>query len=97
VINEIAYRPPDLGGTNDNVADEFIELHNVTAAPVQLFDPAFPTNTWRLRAGADFDFPTNVILAARGFLLVVSFNPNTNVAALAAFRAAYGLPVSVPI
>ncbi len=97
VINEIAYHPPDIGGTNDNVNDEFIELFNITSNAVPLFDPAFATNTWHLRGGADFNFPTNVTLPARGYLLVVSFNPATNAAALAAFRATYGLPVSVPI
>jgi hypothetical protein len=97
VINEIMYRPPDVGGTNDNVADEFIELHNLTTDPVALFDPAAPTNTWHLRGGADFDFPTNITLAPRAYALVVSFNPQTNATALATFRATYAVPAAVAI
>ncbi len=96
VINEIMYHPPDLG-TNDNVADEFIELHNISAAAVPLYDPNYPTNTWRLRDAVDFNFPPNTTLAANGFLLVVSFDPQTNAAALAAFRSRYSLSTSVPI
>src|SRR6185503_12056343 len=48
VINEIHYHPPDIG-TNDNSQDELIELRNFSASAVSLFDPSFPTNTWRLR------------------------------------------------
>src|SRR4029079_11015318 len=42
VITEGMYHPPDLG-TNDNTRDEFIELRNITTAPVALFDG---TNGW---------------------------------------------------
>jgi len=97
VINEIMYRPPDIGGTNDNSADEFVEVYNITAAPVPLFDPAFPTNSWRLRGGADFNFPTNVTLPPHGYALIANFDPQTNAVALAAFRALYGVPAGVPI
>ncbi len=96
VINEIMYHPPDLL-TNDNVRDEYIELLNVTGAPVALFDPARPANTWHLRDGVDFDFPTNVTLPAGGFLLLVSFDPSTNAAQVEAFRALYEVPPAVPV
>ena len=43
VINEIMFQPPSLDGTEDNTADEYIELLNVTAYDVPLFDPAAPT------------------------------------------------------
>jgi hypothetical protein len=89
VISEIMYHPPDIG-TNDNVVEEFIELHNLTGVPVPLFDPANPANTWRLRDAVDFDFPQNVTLPARGYLLVVSFDPATNTTAQAAFQVKYG-------
>ncbi len=95
VISEIQYHPPDQDG-EDNDLDEFIELHNLESQIVELFDPAAPTNTWHLRQAVDFDFPTNTVLPARGFLLVVGFNP-TNTAQLGAFRAAYGLPPTVPV
>ena len=93
VISEIMYHPPDIG-TNDNTADEFIELRNITGGVVQLFDPAYPTNRWRLRGGVDFDFPSNVTLAPNGTLVVVSFSP-TNTTALNAFKAVYGVTSAV--
>jgi Lamin Tail Domain/CotH kinase protein/Bacterial Ig domain/Immunoglobulin domain/Immunoglobulin I-set domain len=96
VVSEVMYHPPDLG-TNENTRDEFIELHNITGADVALFDLNHPTNTWRLRDALDFNFPTNVTLPAGGFLLVVDFDPVTNVTALTEFRAVYNLSPSVPI
>lgn len=96
VISEIHYHPPDLG-TNDNQQDEFIELHNFSGGPVPLFDPLAPTNTWHLRNAVDFDFAPNTYLPAGGYLLVVSFDPVTNAAALAAFTNTYGLAPGVVI
>jgi hypothetical protein len=98
VINEFMYHPITINGTNitENPDDEYIELCNITSGPVALFDPAHPTNTWRLRDAVDFDFPTNVTLAASGYLLIVPFYP-TNAALLAAFRAKYGVSNSVPV
>ena len=95
IISEVMFHPPDLG-TNDNTQDEFIELHNITAAPVKLFDATNTMNTWRLRDAVDFDFPTNVSLPAGGRLLVVGFATN-DATALAAFRANYGLDASFTI
>jgi hypothetical protein len=85
VLNEIMYHPLD---TND--ALEFIELHNILGSPVQLFDPANPQNTWRLRKGIDFNFPPSTVIPAGGYLVIVSFDPLTEAASLAAFQAAYG-------
>jgi hypothetical protein len=96
VISEIMYHPPDAG-TNDNTLAEFIELHNLTAAPVPLHDPGAPTNTWRLRDAVDFEWPPGVSLAAGSYLLVVSFDPVLDPASLAAFRATYGLGQDVAI
>ncbi len=95
VIHEVMYHPPDIG-TNDNTLDEFIELRNITASEVALFDVNYPTNSWKLRDAVDFDFPSGTVLPAGGYLLVVNFSP-TNTPQLAAFRARYGVPVSVPV
>lgn len=100
VISEIHYHPAQtLEGANlvENFEDEFIELHNITGSPVQLFDPANVQNTWRIRGGVDFDFPMGVTLPANGRLLVVSFNPRNNATATAAFRARHGLSTNVPL
>jgi hypothetical protein len=89
VFSEIMYRPVDFPGSVDNVRDEFIELYNAASSAVALYDPANPANTWRLRGGADFDFPTNISMPAGSYLLVVSFDPVNDTNSLAAFRAAY--------
>lgn len=82
IISEINYNPA-AGG------DEFIELLNITASSVPLYDPAFPTNTWKVN-GLGFTFPTNLTLPAGQTLLLVATNP-------ASFRAKYGVSNSVVI
>jgi len=89
VLSEVMYHPPDIG-TNDNVIEEFVELHNITSNSIPLFDPLHASNRWRLRAGVDFDFPPNTVLAPGAYALVVSFDPLTNPSALAAFQIRYG-------
>jgi hypothetical protein len=96
VIAQIMYHPPD-NGTNDNTLDEFVELRNSTGVAAPLFDPIYPTNTWRLRDAVDFDFPQGVSIPAGGRVLVVSFDPALNPLQLAAFRSKYGVDGSLPI
>jgi hypothetical protein len=96
VISEIMYHPPDVG-TNDNVVDEFIEFHNITGSAVSLYDPAYPTNVWKLKKAVTFSFPANVTIPANAYFVVVSFDPGTNAAALAAFRSKYSVPGAVPV
>lgn len=100
VVTEIMYHPPDLlEGTNviSNYQDEFIELYNASASPVALYDMAAPTNTWFLRDAVSYVFPQGVVMPPQSYLLVVPFDPATNAAALAAFRARYQVPPSTPI
>jgi hypothetical protein len=94
VLSEIMFHPPDLPDGTDNAEDEFIELRNLTGQPLAMFDPANPTNTWRVRGGVEFDFQTNTMLT--GWLLIAGFDPS-DTARLNAFRARYGVPASVPI
>jgi hypothetical protein len=82
VFNEIHYHP--LPGE-----DEFIEILNVSTNPVPLFEPANPTNAWRV-AGLDYAFNTNLVLAPGGLLLVVPTLPDD-------FRAKYAVPPDVTI
>lgn len=89
VINEIMYNPPPVGGEN-NTTDEYLELRNVSSETVWLFDPDATANTWRIEGGVEYAFQTNVRLLPGDYLLVVSFNPQTNMKALAAFRLTYG-------
>ena len=102
VISEIQYQPVDVfanGAFWNNLDDEYLELHNLGGSPAPLFDPAFPTNTWRLRDAVDFTFPPGVTIPIGGFVLVANVNPN-DAAALSAFRArnnlASGLSVFGP-
>ena len=80
IISEIMYHPPDnIVGTNvvDDTDNEFVELQNLTTNAVPLYDPAFPTNKWKLTDGIDYVFSTNDVLSPTGLLVVVSFNPAT--------------------
>jgi hypothetical protein len=97
VINEIMFDPPSLDGIEDNVQDEYIELMNLTPYPVPLYDPGAPTNTWKIKGGVDYTFPQNVTLDAAGFLLLVNFDPDSDVGTLAEFRSRYHLSNSVPL
>ena len=89
IISEIMYHPPDVG-TNDNTVEEFIELRNTSASTVVLYDPVYPTNGWKLRDAVDFQFNDTHSIPAGGSMILVGFDPTTNVTALAQFRAKYG-------
>lgn len=58
VVNEIMYAP--ITGDND---DEFIELYNRGNAAVSLAG-------WQIRDGVSFTFPTNAVIAAKGYAVV---------------------------
>ena len=78
-----------------NPDDNFIELRNTSNQSVPLYDPAFPTNRWRLQNAVEFVFPlTN--LAANSFCLVVGFTP-TNGPKLTTFRNRFQVSTNVKI
>ncbi len=58
VINEIMYNP-----ISQDDADEFVELHNRSGAPVDL-------SGWRLSDAVSFTFPQGVTVPAGGFVVV---------------------------
>ncbi|HEY0456615.1 MAG TPA: lamin tail domain-containing protein, partial [Verrucomicrobiae bacterium] len=97
IINEIMYHPPDIGGTNDDTVDEFVELLNVTGSAVPLYDATFPSNCWRLQDGIDFTFPLNTSIAAGSYVLVVNFDPVNNPGQATAFRNRYGVSGAIPL
>ncbi len=97
VINEIMYHPTAGNGNIESADHEFVELHNPNRTNVSLYDTTNPDNTWRVTGGVSFQFPTNVSLAPHAFLLLVHFDPATDTAAEAAFRAKYGVPATVPL
>lgn len=100
VISEIMYHPPDVisgGVTNDITIDEFIELKNLSTQAVPLYDPANPGNAWAIEDGVEYAFPVGVTLEPGAVVLVVSFNPATDAAVLAQFKAKYFVPGGVSI
>ncbi len=99
VISEIMYEPLTIAGTNlvENPDEEFVELYNLSTNNVQLFDPAFPANTWRLNGGITFSLPGGVMMSPQSYLIVVHFDPVANPATLSAFRARYGVSTNTPI
>lgn len=96
VISEIMFYPPAFTDGEDNTLDEFIELQNISASTVDLFDPAAPTNTWRIKGGVGFTFPQNVSLPAGGRLLLANIDP-ADPLALQAFRSRYPASGEVPV
>ncbi|MCE9615436.1 MAG: lamin tail domain-containing protein [Lentisphaerae bacterium] len=88
VVSRIHYHPaPTVAHPEDNLADEYVELHNAQAVPQPLWSEAGP---WRLDGAASYTFPSNTTLAAGAHAMLVSFDP-TDTATRDAFLAANGL------
>src|SRR6185295_15414774 len=83
VFSEIMFAP-SIGKS------AFIELANITSAPVPLYDAVRLTNVWKIEGVGSFNFPTGIVLSACSTLIVCSTNPTT-------FRAQYGLGPLVPV
>ena len=83
VLSEILYDPPTDG-------QEFIEIYAATSGVLQLWNPAHPTNTWKLTGGISYQFPPGSVITGGQYAVVVSDNPF-------AFRASNGIPASVKI
>jgi hypothetical protein len=83
VISRIQYHPLDG-------QDEFIELQNIASISVPLFDPAYPTNTWRVRNAVEFDLPRDVVVSPGERILLVPTAP-------ADFRAKNSIAASVQV
>ena len=73
VISEIMYNPdwPE-GGSYTNDQYEYIELHNIIAEPVTLYD-YITGEPWKFTDGIEFTFPSDapVTISAGGYLLIV--------------------------
>jgi hypothetical protein len=82
VLSEIYYHP-DTNGC------EFVEIHNPSGTSVPLFDPATPTNHWRI-GGVGFVFPAGISVPANGYVVVTATNE-------AAFRALFSVPAQVQV
>ena len=96
VINEIMYAPPPFGSDADNM-DEYLELRNISAQSVPLYDPLHATNTWQFAGAVQFTFPLGVTMAPWSYVLVVPFDPAHDPVMLAWFRGRYGVSTNTPI
>ncbi|MEJ5238183.1 MAG: lamin tail domain-containing protein [Limisphaera sp.] len=90
VINEIMYHPFDDTNAAESSLLEFVELHNLASTNVPLYDPAFPSNCWRLANAISYEFPPNFVMPAGSYVVLVPFDPQTNASMLGLFRARYG-------
>jgi len=84
VITEIMYHPAN----NDH---EFVEIRNISAGTVKLYDAANPANTWKIN-GVGFTFPVDTEMQS-GEIIVVCKDTITP----ADFRSKYSVPASVAI
>jgi len=90
VVSEIMYHPPANSSIADAAVYEFIELHNIASTNVPLYDVAHPTNVWRLARAVRFDFSEGTVMPPGAYVVVVPFDPVTEVDTLAEFKARYG-------
>ena len=100
VIEQIAPEPSTLLlGLQpfEDVAQEFVVLRNTTGTNVALFDPANPSNTWKLSGGIDFDFPSGVVVPPNGAIAVVGFDPMLDAYQRDAFQVQSGLDAGIPL
>lgn len=97
VINEIMYHPIDYPDGTDNTEEEFIELHNISDVEIPLYDVNAPTNTYRLTGAVDYDFPQNVVIPPKGYLLIVSFDPILDIELVNIFKTKYNVPDNAQI
>jgi hypothetical protein len=86
------YQPSNTNGLGYDRLDEFMELRNLTSDPVALGASTSTPYAWQIQGGIEYSFPSNIVLAADGYLLVVSFDPERDPAALAAFCLKYQVP-----
>ena len=91
VISELMYHPVSRISRVENRDEEYVELQNITDNVVPLYLPTDPTNGWQLRGAVDYVFPPLASLAPHGFMLLVGFDPQTNLTALASFQEKYAL------
>ncbi|MDP6523840.1 MAG: lamin tail domain-containing protein [Kiritimatiellia bacterium] len=91
VISEIMYHPaPTVANPENNTNDEYVKIYNPLFVPVELWNTA---GVWRIDGGIGYRFPSNTTIAAKDELVLVSFDPVTNITARNEFLAHYDLDI----
>ncbi|MDD2597860.1 MAG: lamin tail domain-containing protein [Kiritimatiellae bacterium] len=89
VISRIMYHPaPAPNSSDNNTADEYVELLNPTEFNVPLWNDA---GTWSIGGTITLTLPPATTIPAKERIILVSFNPQTNLVARSAFIAAHGM------
>ncbi len=89
IISEIMYHPsPTVANPEDNTNDEYIELYNQGKESVTLM---WEGGAYRIDGGVEYTFPSNTVMGPGTTILLVSFDPETNLVAKTNFLAAYDL------
>ncbi len=83
VFSEILYKPA-------TGVVEFVELYATTSGIVRLYDPAAPTNLWKLSGGITYTFPSGSALTGGQHAVVAGGDP-------AAFRVSNGIPAHIQV
>jgi len=86
IFSEVHYNPGNFAGA---LSLEFVEIHNPTAAEVDLTD-------WQIGDGIDYHFVDGTVLSSGASLVVVPFYPS-DVDELTAFHDYYDIDESVQI
>jgi hypothetical protein len=84
LISEIHYAP------NSSDSHEFVELTNIGDTTVSL-------EFWKLRGGLDFDFNSSHRIAAGASIVIVTFDPQIDIAQTINFRETFGITPSVTL
>jgi hypothetical protein len=91
VISEIMYHPsPTVANPENNTNDEYVKIYNPLFVAVDLWTTAGP---WRLDGGIGYTFPSNTTIAAKSEVMIVSFDPVTNITARNELLAHYDLDI----
>ncbi len=71
IIKEIRYNAVD----QSDELYEYIELFNRSSETIDLYDPANPSNTWKLGEGIEYTFPEGVSIPSGGHILITRTDP----------------------
>ena len=74
---------------------EFVELWNRSSHPLLMSTPGASDAAWLLDGAISFRFPTNGVVPPNGRVVVVGFDPQVDLSALATFRTRFNLPEGV--